>query len=98
MTVFAPEFVIDPYPEIARLCREEHMALWFVTRHDDVKRRALVDAMCDFLPTGAEIRAVPIELRPMGMFERPVTFPVDFSADLPLDAPRTPSSGAGPGR
>lgn len=52
--------------------------------------RASVDAMCDFLPTGAEIRSELMELRPMGMFERPVTFPVDFSADLPLDAPRTP--------
>jgi cytochrome P450 enzyme len=41
---FTPEFMLDPYPVIALLRREdpvhyvEHMAFWFVTRHDDVKR------------------------------------------------------------
>ncbi|HTU38615.1 MAG TPA: cytochrome P450 [Acidimicrobiales bacterium] len=50
--------------------------------------RAAVDAMCDFLPAGAEVRADLMEFRPMGMFDRPVNLPVDFSADLPLDAPR----------
>lgn len=56
--------------------------------------RASVDAMCDFLPTGAAIRPELVELRPMGMFERPTNLPVDFSADLPLDAPRTFRLGA----
>lgn len=51
--------------------------------------RASVDALCDFLPTGAEICLDLMEFRPMGMFERPTNFPVDFSADLPLDAPRS---------
>ena len=42
--VFTPEFMVDPYPEIARLRREEPvhyveaMALWYVTRYEDVKR------------------------------------------------------------
>ena len=42
--VFSPAFMEDPYPEIARLRREEPvhyvdaMALWYVTRHEDVKR------------------------------------------------------------
>lgn len=41
---FTPEFMADPYPQIARLRREDpvhyvdDMALWFITRHDDVKR------------------------------------------------------------
>ncbi len=51
--------------------------------------RASVDAMCDFLPTGAEIRSDLTEYRPMGTFERPTNLPVDFSANLPLDALRT---------
>ena len=50
--------------------------------------RAAVDAICDFLPTGAQIRPDLMEFRPMGLFERPTNLPVDFSADLPLDAPR----------
>ena len=37
--------------------------------------RASVDAMCDFLPTGADICADVMEFRPMGMFERPTEFP-----------------------
>jgi cytochrome P450 len=42
--VFSPEFMADPYPQIARLRSEDpvhyvdDMALWFVTRYDDVKR------------------------------------------------------------
>jgi cytochrome P450 len=51
--------------------------------------RASVNAMCDFLPTGAEIRSDLMEFRPMGMFERPTNLPVDFSSELALDAPRT---------
>lgn len=50
--------------------------------------RASVDSMCDFLPTGAEVRPELMEFRPMGMFDRPTNFPVDFSADAPLDKPR----------
>ena len=50
--------------------------------------RASIEAMCEFLPTGAEIRPDLMEVRPMGTFERPANLPVDFSADLPLDAPR----------
>jgi cytochrome P450 len=50
--------------------------------------RASVDALCDFLPTGAEIRPDLMEFRPMGMFERPTNLPVDFSAELSIDAPR----------
>jgi cytochrome P450 len=49
--------------------------------------RASVDALCDFLPTGAEIRPDLMEFRPMGMFERPTNLPVDFSAELSIDAP-----------
>ena len=51
--------------------------------------RASVDAICNFLPTGAEICLDLMEFRPMGMFERPTNFPVNFSADLPMDAPRS---------
>ncbi len=42
--VFTPEFIDDPYPEIARLRAEDPVhwvpqaGLWFVTRYDDVKR------------------------------------------------------------
>lgn len=50
--------------------------------------RAVVDALCDVLPTGAEIRPDLMAFRPMGMFNRPTNFPVDLSADLPIDAPR----------
>jgi len=41
---FSAEFMADPYPQIARLRREDpvhyvdDMALWMVTRYDDVKR------------------------------------------------------------
>jgi cytochrome P450 len=51
--------------------------------------RASVNAMCDFLPTGAEVRPDLMEFRPMGMFERPTNLPVDFSAGLSIDAPRS---------
>jgi cytochrome P450 len=51
--------------------------------------RASVDAVCDFLPTGAEICPDLMEFRPMGMFERPTNFPVNLSAGLPIDAPRS---------
>jgi cytochrome P450 len=51
--------------------------------------RASVNAMCDFLPTGAEVRPDLMEFRPMGMFERPTNLPVDFSAELSIDAPRS---------
>ena len=50
--------------------------------------RASIGALCDFLPSGAELRPDLMEVKPMGTFERPATLPVDFSADLPLDAPR----------
>jgi cytochrome P450 len=42
--VFSPDFILDPYPEITRLRKEEpvhfvpHMQAWFLTRHEDVKR------------------------------------------------------------
>jgi cytochrome P450 len=52
--------------------------------------RASVDALCEFLPTGAEIRNDLMEFRPMGTFERHTNFPVDFSADLPLGTPSSP--------
>ncbi len=52
--------------------------------------RASVNALCDFLPTGAEIRPELIEYRPMGTFERHVNLPVDFSANRPVDASRSP--------
>ena len=52
--------------------------------------RASVDALCEFLPTGAEIRNDLMEFRPMGTFERQTNFPVDFSADLPLGTPSSP--------
>ncbi len=42
--------------------------------------RASVDAMCDFLPTGAEIRNDLMAMRSMGTFQRPANLPVDFSA------------------
>ncbi len=58
--------------------------------------RASVDAMCDFLPTGAEIRPDLTEYRAMGTFERPTSLPVDFSADLPLDTPRRPPRSSVP--
>ena len=41
--VFSPEFIVDPYPLITQLRREEpvhfvpHMDAWFLTRHADVK-------------------------------------------------------------
>jgi cytochrome P450 len=38
--------------------------------------RASVNALCDFLPTGAQIRDDLMEFRPMGMFDRPINFPV----------------------
>jgi len=44
--------------------------------------RASVDAMCDFLPTGAEVRSDLMEFRPMGMFKRPTNLPIDFSAAI----------------
>jgi cytochrome P450 len=55
---------------------------------------ASVDALCDFLPSGAQIRPELMKFAPMGMFERPTNFPVDFSADLPLDTPRMESFGS----
>ena len=45
--------------------------------------RASVDAMCDFLPTGAEIRNDLMAMRSMGTFQRPANLPVDFSAGQP---------------
>jgi cytochrome P450 len=42
--VFSPEFMFDPYPQIASLREEDPVhwvddrSLWFVTRHEDVKR------------------------------------------------------------
>ena len=42
--VFSVQFMEDPFSEIARLRSEEPvryvdaMALWYVTRHEDVKR------------------------------------------------------------
>jgi cytochrome P450 len=43
--------------------------------------KASVNALCDFLPTGAQIRDDLMEFRPMGMFNRPTNFPVEFSPE-----------------
>ncbi len=39
---------------------------------------AIVNAVCDFLPVDAQIRADLIEVRPIGMFSRPTKLPVHF--------------------
>ena len=42
----------------------------------------IVDALLDVLPSTATIDADAMEFRPMGMFKRPVTLPVDFGSGL----------------
>jgi cholest-4-en-3-one 26-monooxygenase len=39
---------------------------------------AIVDAICDFVPTDAQIRPELMEFEPLCTFPRPVTFPIDF--------------------
>ncbi len=42
--------------------------------------RCVVDGLLDVLPSDAEVLRDEMEYRPMGMFKRPVTLPVDFGA------------------
>lgn len=46
--------------------------------------RCMVDAALDVIPPGAELRLEQLQLRPFGMFSRPVNLPVDFG---PAPAP-----------
>ena len=38
----------------------------------------MVNAVCRFLPTDAEIRYESMEFRQLGGFPRPVSLPIDF--------------------
>ena len=53
--------------------------------------RCVVDGLLDVLPSTATVDAAAMEFKPMGMFKRPITLPVEFGAGM-VPADRGPRS------